>query len=516
MRRNHSIFYHTLLLTGVNVLLRGVSMLFQVYLAGRIGAAGIGLLQLILSVGGLAMTLGISGARVAVMYLSAEEFGRRRPAGVKSAVLHGLFYGTVCSTLAAAALYCLSDLAAERWVGDARAAHALRLLALSLPANAFSAILSGYFTACGRVRRLAGVEVAERLIALVLTLALLRWAGGDLSRACGAIVSGSGIAAAMSAAWLFFLFLRANRAKDAAQPLHMPSRLLRLSVPLAVSDYLRAGLSTLEQFLIPWGLSRAGSSLDASMAAYGTICGMVFPVLMFPAAALHALSDLLVPELARADAEENERRIHMLTDRCLRIGALFAGACAALMLALAGSLGELLYHSSAAGHYLRLFAPTILFLYLDAIVDGMLKGLGQQLASARYNTITSLLDVVFLYLLLPRFGVAGYYCSFVVTHLVNFAFSLRRLLRVTGYTLPGGFFAKAIFCACAAGLGCFCFTLPNIWAQMLVRGAAFAFFYPLFLRLTRALSRADARWLRRTLLPGRVRKKAVDTGSKTA
>ena len=43
-----------MLLTGVNVLLRGMSMLFQVYLAGRIGPAGLGLLQLILSVGGFA------------------------------------------------------------------------------------------------------------------------------------------------------------------------------------------------------------------------------------------------------------------------------------------------------------------------------------------------------------------------------------------------------------------------------------------------------------------------------
>lgn len=501
-----------MLLTGVNVLLRGMSMLFQVYLAGRIGPAGLGLLQLILSVGGFAMTLGISGARVAVLYLCAEEFGHRRPYGVRSAVLHGLLYGAVCSTLAAGALYFGASLAAERWIGNMRAVPALRLLALSLPANTFCAILGGYFTACGRIRRLAAVEVAERLLALALTFALLHWAGTDLTRACSAIVLGSGLAAAFSAAWLLWLFLRATKTQKPSVPLRMPSRLLRLTAPLAVSDYLRAGLSTLEQFLIPWGLALAGGSKDASMAAYGTICGMVFPVLMFPAAALYALSDLLVPELARADAEENEPRIHMLTDKCLRIGALFAGSCAALMLALADVLGELLYHSDEAGFYLRLFAPTILFLYLDAIVDGMCKGLGQQLASARYNTITSLLDVVFLYLLLPRFGVAGYYCSFVVTHLVNFALSLRRLLRVTGYTPQVSFFAKALFSTSIAGLGCFCFTLPNIWAQLVVRCAAFAALFPFLLWLTGTLSRADVQWLRKTLFPG---KKSVDMGKKT-
>lgn len=515
MRRNHSIFYHTMLLTGVNVLLRGMSMLFQVYLAGRIGAAGLGLLQLILSVGGFAMTLGISGARVAVLYLSAEEFGHRRPYGVRSAVLHGLFYGAVCSALAACALYFGAGLAAERWIGDMRAVPALRLLALSLPANTFCAILGGYFTACGRIRHLAAVEVAERLIALALTFALLYWAGDDLARACCALVLGSALAAAVSAAWLLHLFLRATTAQKPSQPLHMPSRLLRLTAPLAVSDYLRAGLSTLEQFLIPWGLARAGGSQMRSMAAYGTICGMVFPVLMFPAAALYALSDLLVPELARADAEENEARIHMLTDRCLRIGALFAAGCAAIMLALADALGELLYQSTEAGFYLRLFAPTILFLYLDAIVDGMCKGLGQQLASARYNTLTSLLDVLLLYLLLPRFGVAGYYCSFVISHLVNFALSLRRLLRVTGYRPQGVFFAKTLLCACTAGLGCFCVTLPDLWAHMAARCAVFAVLLPFMLWMTGTLSRDDTRWLRGTFFPGGMRKKSVDTTGET-
>ena len=70
------------MLTGVNLLLRMVSTSFQVFLSGRIGAAGIGLLQLVLSVGSLAMTAGIAGIRTATMYLTAEELGKRRPGNV--------------------------------------------------------------------------------------------------------------------------------------------------------------------------------------------------------------------------------------------------------------------------------------------------------------------------------------------------------------------------------------------------------------------------------------------------
>ena len=72
MPKKLPIFYSALLLTGVNLLLRLVSTSFQVYLSGRIGAAGIGLLQLVMSVGTLAMTAGMAGIRTATFYLTAE------------------------------------------------------------------------------------------------------------------------------------------------------------------------------------------------------------------------------------------------------------------------------------------------------------------------------------------------------------------------------------------------------------------------------------------------------------
>ena len=55
--RRRSILWNALLLTGVNFLLRGVTMIFQVYLSRRIGAAGVGLLQLVLTVETAALRL---------------------------------------------------------------------------------------------------------------------------------------------------------------------------------------------------------------------------------------------------------------------------------------------------------------------------------------------------------------------------------------------------------------------------------------------------------------------------
>ena len=71
-----------------------------------------------------------------------------------------------------------------------------------------------------------------------------------------------------------------------------------------------------------------------------------------------------------------------------------------------------LYGSIEAAGFLRLYSLLVPMLYCDAITDAMTKGLGQQTACVRYNILTSTLDVIFLFLLLPRYGMMGYFVSF--------------------------------------------------------------------------------------------------------
>ena len=422
------------LLTAANLLMRGVSMLFQVYLTARVGAAGVGLLQLILSVNLFAVTLGTSGLRVAALYLSAEAYGLRRYGGVRQAMVWCLTAGLLLSALVGGAMMAFAEPLALSVVGDLRAVLSLRLLGLTLPLSCLSMILSGCFTACGQVRTLVAVEVGDKAATVVLTMLLLQQGiAGDLAHACAAIMGGNALAAVGSVAVLLGLLRRWLGKLDGggAMP-DMGRRLLGIAGPVAVSDYLRSGLGTLEQFLIPWGLGRFGGSHIQAMADYGVIHGMVFPVLMFPCTVLYAVADVLVPELARCRAEENQRRIRHVAGRCLRQGFLYAAAVAAVLWLLAMPLGQLLYRSDDAGRYLRLFAPAVVMLYLDCLVDGMHKGLGQQVYTVRVNTLTSILDVALLYLLLPRWGIAGYYVSFWVSHGVNFYLSIRRLGELTG------------------------------------------------------------------------------------
>ncbi|MFR4014100.1 MAG: hypothetical protein ACLTZV_09675 [Oscillospiraceae bacterium] len=113
--------------------------------------------------------------------------------------------------------------------------------------------------------------------------------------------------------------------------------------------------------------------------------------------------------------------------------------------------GAALIPQRGAGQLLRLFAPLALVLYLDALVDGIQKGL-QAVANVRYNTITSALDVALLFVLL-RYGLGGYVFTFIAAHLVSFALSLRRLLRVTELRASAGAAVRTALLAPGRGRG---------------------------------------------------------------
>lgn len=497
MGKKSSILGGALLLTGMNLFLRLVSILFNIFLSDQIGAAGLGLLQLITTVGLFSMLVGTSGVRVSAMYLSAEEFGHRRLGGVKLAMSVCIRYGLIISTLVGCIQFFLSDAIAVSWLADRRAAMSLRVMSLLLPFSCLCGVMTGYFTACGRIRQLVCIEIGERLICLAITVVLLLvWSKGDLEKSCCAITLGSSLGAVFDFILLYWMYCRDMRHVQVSDELpQMRKRLVKLCIPLALNDYLRSGLNTVEQLLIPYGLARYGGSSEQAMSNYGIIHAMVFPIAMFPAAVLYALSDLLVPELSRCRAMGRRLRIIDLTDKCLRLCFLFACAVAGFLYLNADALGVALYDSRAVGHYLKIFAPMLMMLYVDAIVDGMLKGLAEQIACVRYNTFTSVLDVVFLLVLLPTWGIGGYVFSFFITHLINLYLSLHRLLTVSQHRLHLASLLQPLLClVLSAGI---CAVLP--WQDLFRKGGIFLTLLGALYLLTDALTERELKWLRSVL-----------------
>ena len=488
MGKKLPIFYNALLLTSVNLLLRLVSTGFQVYLSGKIGAAGIGLLQLVLSVGGLALTAGMAGIRTATMYLTAEELGKRRPENVRWVLSGCMKYSLSCSGAIAISIYILAPIIADAWIGQPATVGTVRLFAFFLPINCLCGVMVGYFTAANRIGTLSAVEVAEQACSMAITIGLLHfWAGGDPVRACTGVVMGSGLSACFTL--LCLLYLHRGECAPAGARISVRHRLFKTAIPLALADDLKSGISTAENLMVPKRLALC-QRIGNPLAAFGMVCGMVFPVLMFPMAILFGLAELLIPELARCAAAGSEKRIRYLAMRSLRLAMLYGCFFCGLLFLLSEELCLWLYDSRDAGLYLRRFALLAPMLYCDAITDAMIKGLGQQTACVRYNILTSGLDVLLLFLLLPKYGIEGYYFSFLVTHLLNFALSIRRLLKLTGRLIAP---AVPVLSLVSTGVS---ILLAGLLPSAAAKVVAFALLLGSLLVLLRIVAMEDVRWVK--------------------
>lgn len=496
MKRVKILFINVAVLTFVSLLMRTAGISFQVYLSNKIGPAGIGLFQLVMSVYYLGITFAVSGIRLAVTRLVAEEAGVGNFAGAVKSVRLCLVYGVMFGTVFSVVLFLNSQLIGTKWLGDCRTILSLRILAVSLPLISLSSVLSGYFTAVRRTVKSASVQTAEQIIKISVTVALLpAFAVRGIEYACAAVAVGTCTGEIASFLLLFTLYrfdirrLKGGNAKTQG----LVARMLKIALPVALSAYVTAGFRTLHHLLVPYGLKKSGASSESALSSYGMIHGMVLPVLMFPSVLLDAVSEIIVPELAECKICGMKKRLDYIVGRVLRLGIIASVCIMCIFIRYSERLGFAIFKSTEAAFYIRILALIIPVMYLDSITDGMLKGIGEQISSMRYNIIDSLASAALIYILLPRYAVAGYIFTVFFARILNFVMSINRLVKKVNVKIRFSYIIKAFICIGGS------IVLTDIF---LSRGltcvivAVAAVLYFLLLRLTSCLDRDDIAWIK--------------------
>ncbi len=420
------------------LLMRTVSVSFGAYVTDVIGAEGMGLYSLIMSLYTLGVTFATSGVQLATTRLVAEADARGDLGGARAALRTATRYALLFGSLASLVLFLGASFFGERLLGDVRTVPALRLLSLALVPVALSSVFSGYFTAVRRPSRSAAVSLLEQAVRIALTvffLASLMPRG--ITYACLALVGGSAIAeifSALSHGLLYFLdSRRLRRVKRGKPPL---AALLHITLPTAAASYVRSGLVSAEHMLIPRALTGGGASREEALGAYGTLSGMSLPIALYPMAVLSAFAGLLVPEFAEGMARRDTVGNRRLAEKALTYTLWFSLAAGGVLAAFAAPLANAVYGYREAGYYLALLAPIIPIMYLDHVVDMMLKGLGRQVYAMGVNVVDSLGSILLVLLLLPRFGAVGYVYVILLAELFNFSMSLSGLYAVLPLRFP--------------------------------------------------------------------------------
>lgn len=428
------------LLTGADILLRLAGMGLRIWLANALGGEGMGLYQLVLAVYSLFVTLATSGVSVAATRLMAEELSRSR-AEARGMLVRLAGAGVLLGSLAMAAQFGLADVAARWWLGDVRAAGALRVSAFGMPWMAVSAVLRGFFIARRRVEPNVLSQLVEQTVRItVIWLALEQGAALDVGGKCRAVLGATALSEAVSCGMMLLFYrreaVRAFGAGPARRPLEPAKRLWEILWPVEGGRCLASALHTAENMLVPacltvFLLDAGGRS--AAVAQYGNLKGMALPLLTFPFGLLGSLSVLLMPEITQAHIQGEQKRLSALLDRMLRLTGYLSALAGAAFWVWGVPLASLFYKSDGAeaGFYLSTLGPAMPLLYLESMVDGAMKGVGEQRAVFRYSLWDAILRIAGVMVLLPRFGMKGFLFVIVVSSVYTCTANTGRLLRVS-------------------------------------------------------------------------------------
>lgn len=452
------------LLTAAGFAMRVLGMVFRVYIAGWLGGEGMGLYQLILAVYAVFVSLATAGVNVASTRLAAQSLARGRG---MAPTLWGLVSAAACfGTLAMLAQFALAEPVAHWMLHDARAELGLRVLAPSLPFMAVAGALRGCFLARRRVEPNVTAQLIEQLVRMgVAAFALSRLAAWGAGYACGAVLIGNTVSEAVSCL-LMAVFARREKAfrPRPGDPVKgFSSReLLGIAMPVCGSRLLGSGLQAIESSLIPLCLTLYVGERAAAVTQYGAVKGMAMPLIFFPFSVLAALAGLLMPEITRAGTRRDYTAQAKLIHTAMTLTGLFSALAGAGLVLFGEPLAMLLYHEEAVGQYMQVLGLIAPFMYLESMVDGILKGMGEQMATFRYSVLDSALRILAMSALIPRYGMAGFFAVMAVSNLLTCTLNLRRMLRCARMQINWGrwFIAPAAM----AGIG----LTPVLWLRRLM------------------------------------------------
>ncbi len=424
---------NSLLMTGTLVVTQIIAVMFNIYISQKIGAEGMGIYRLVITVYAFSATFATSGITLAVTRLVTDSIAFGRYGVAKRAVTICMSIGIALSSIAGTLLFFLSSKIGIDFLGDARTVLSLKVLSASLPFMSVSACFRGYFLAVRKVIKSASEQLFEQIIQIAVCIAIITpLCEKGLEYACCAVAIGTTVSemgSCVYSAVLYFLDIKKYKAKSEKTDGTL-KKLCSIGLPVMGSSCLRSGLSMYENTLIPSGLQKYGFTPENALAEYGVITGMAMPVLMFPAVFLSSFSTLMIPEMSEAKAENHTNGISRMAKKVLKATFLFIIPTTVFFLTFSDMLGKLLYNRDDVGFYIKILALTVPFSYLDHVVDGMLKGLNQQLHYFTYNIIDSSIRVILAMFLIPHLGIRAIIIIMFVSTILNSTLSTYRLIKV--------------------------------------------------------------------------------------
>ncbi len=425
------------ILTLANIITRFTGFFYRIYMNNTIGAEGMGLYQLIIPVYSLCWSITSSGFTTTISKLTAQEKAKHEYGNMGRVLKQSLFICTIISILIGTALFFSADIFSTYIIKEPRTGLPLKILALCFPFMSAGSCIRGYFFGLQNSVVPATSQVIEqtvRITAVFLTADRLVPMG--LTYACVSAVLG--IVAGEVISFIFVLIAYKGikikmgfNKKPSMGVMTSLATIISMAVPLSCSRCIGSLLSTIENILIPQRLELFSQTGENAMKIYGSLTGLMMPLIQFPTAFLMAVSITLVPTVAEACAVKNKRRIKDAVNLSVFFTIMVSLCFTAIFSIFPKEVCKTVYGDENLYTLLLKLSPVCPFLYLQITLSGLLNGLGEHMYILRSNVVSSIINISFIYFGMPLYGVNAFICGWILSLIITSSTNLHRVLKIT-------------------------------------------------------------------------------------
>lgn len=436
MKRFKVFLFNSLLMIIGSLLLQVIRLVFGIYISNKISTEALGVFGLIMTTYMFGITLAASGVNISCTRVISEEMAFGNDYAIKMSSRKCITIAMFLSIFASSLFYFNSDFIVTRFFESKVSVNIVYLICIALPLISISAALDGYFMAVRRVYKSVIADFIEQIskVIAIIVLFSIYLPLDTLESICFALILGDVISELVSFIFLIFAYLFDIKYHFSSSRSNIKEafvfRILRILIPVAFTSYIRSGISTVKQLIIPSSLKKSGCSTEAALSNYGIISGMAMPIVMFPATILTTVSGILIPEFSRYYVKEDYRKIREYSDKLIIGSFLFACLITVFFWIFGDILATSIYNNLSVGPYIKVFAALIPFMYVDIIIDNILKGLDAQTDIMIINIIDLLVTTGFIFFFVPILGLKGYIVSIFISEILNLSLSLNRLFKV--------------------------------------------------------------------------------------